>query len=351
MYIIFAILIFGILIGIHELGHFTAAKALGVKVNEFSIGMGPALWKKQKGETQYSLRLLPIGGYCAMEGEDEETGDPRALTAQPAWKKLIILVAGSFMNFLLGFVLIIAVFAGGAFSTPTVTGFMDGCPYQGENALQEGDTFYQIDGHRIWFTTNVGQFLGRGDGTYDVTVVRDGEKVTFENFALTKLDYPDQETPMYGFNFGVREEGALASLKYSWYCAMDFVRDVWLALSDLVSGAVGIKDLSGPVGIVGMINTVGQESAAEGGFAAALSNILYFGAFIAINLAVMNLLPLPALDGGRMFFIIINSISALVIKKRIPAKYEGYVHAAGMVLLLGLMAIVMYNDIARLIVR
>jgi regulator of sigma E protease len=351
MYIILAILIFGILIGIHELGHFTAAKALGVKVNEFSIGMGPALFKRQKGETLYALRALPIGGYCAMEGEDEESGDPRALAVQPAWKKLIILVAGSFMNFLLGFVLIIAVFMGGAFSTPTVTGFMDGCPYQGENALQVGDTFYKIDGHRIWFTSNVGQFLDRGDGTYEVTVLRDGEKVTLSDFGLKKLDYPEQETPMYGFNFGVRETGVLASLKYSWFCAMDFVRDVWMALSDLVSGAVGIKDLSGPVGIVNMMNSVGQESAAAGGVGAAISNLVYFGAFIAINLAVMNLLPLPALDGGRVFFLLINGLSALIIKKRIPAKYEGYVHAVGMVLLLGLMAVVMYNDIAGLIAR
>ena len=351
MYIVFAVLIFGILIGIHELGHFTAAKALGVKVNEFSIGMGPAILKKQKGETQYSLRLLPIGGYCAMEGEDEETGDPRALTAQPAWKKLIILVAGSFMNFLLGFLIIIAVFAGGAFSTPTVTSFMDGCPYESADALQQGDTFYKIDGHRIYFTSNVSQFLERGGDVHDVTVLRGGEKVTLEDFRLTKLNYEGQESPMYGFQFGVREEGFFASLKYSWYCTLDFVRDVWMALQDLISGAVGIKDLSGPVGIVDMINSVGQQTAASGGVAAALENIAYFGAFIAINLAVMNLLPLPALDGGRVFFILLNGLSALIIKKRIPARYEGYVHAAGMALLLGLMAIVMYNDIARIIVR
>ncbi len=349
MYIIIAIVLFGVLIAVHELGHFIAAKALGVQVNEFAIGMGPAILKKQRGETLYSLRCLPIGGYCAMEGEDEETENPRAFTAQPGWKRLIVLSAGSAMNFLFGFLIILVVFAGGAFYTPTITDFMDGCPYQGENAMREGDVIYKIDGHRIYFSSNISQFLDRGQGVYDIVVIRDGGKVELDDFAMTKIEYQGQDAPMYGFYFGVLEQGAWASVKYSWYSALDFVRDVWLALQDLVAGAVGIDQLSGPVGIVGMINDVGQETAAQVGIAAALENIAYFGAFIAINLAVMNMLPLPALDGGRIFFMLLNALSALLFRKRIPAKYEGYVHAAGMIALLSLMAFVMYNDIAKLI--
>lgn len=346
MYIVIAILIFGILIAVHELGHFIAAKSLGVKVLEFSIGMGPAIFKRQKGETLYALRCLPIGGYCAMEGEDEETDDPRAFTKQPAWKRFIVLVAGSAMNFLFGFLVILLVFAGGKFTSPTITGFMDGCPYEGQNALMAGDTFYTIDGYRIYFQPNVSQFLERGDGTYDIVVIRDGEKVVLNDFYLVPRDYAGQETQMYGFYFNDVESGFGASLKYSWYCAVDFVRDVWLALSDLVVGAIGLNQLAGPVGIVSMINSVGESAATVG---IALENIAYFGAFIAINLAVMNMLPLPALDGGRIFFLIINGITELLIKRRINPKYEGYVHAAGMVLLLGLMVFVMYNDIMRII--
>ncbi|HBR09312.1 MAG TPA: RIP metalloprotease RseP, partial [Clostridiales bacterium] len=155
-----------------------------------------------------------------------------------------------------------------------------------------------------------------------------------------------QTSPMYGFYFGTSESGVGATLKYSWYNAVDFVRNVWLALSDLVAGAIGVNQLSGPVGIVGMMNTVGQSSRTIG---MAIENIAYFGAFIAINLAVMNLLPLPALDGGRIFFLFVNRLIELITKRKVNPKYEGYIHAAGMALLLGLMVFVMYNDIVRLI--
>lgn len=349
MYIIIAIIIFGILIAIHEFGHFTAAKLCGVKVEEFAIGMGPALFKKQKGETVYALRILPIGGFCAMAGEDEESDDPRAFTNQGFWKKFVILCAGSFMNLVLGIVLILIMYAGAqAFVTPTIDHFMDGCPYEGTEAMQAGDTFYSIDGQRIYLVSDVSSFLMRGDGVHDIVMLRDGEKVELKDFALTTKTYAEyaNEGPKYGFVFGYTEATFGTKLEYTWNTTLEFSRLVWLGLGDLINGKVGLKDMSGPVGIVDMMNEVGQQ--AESAKAAA-DNLLYISAFIAVNLAIMNMLPIPALDGGRVFLMIVTVIIEAVSRKKLDPKYEGYIHLGGMVLLLGLMALVMYNDIAKLI--
>ena len=349
MYIIIAIIIFGILIAIHEFGHFTAAKLCGVKVEEFAIGMGPALFKKQKGETVYALRILPIGGFCAMAGEDEESDDPRAFTNQGFWKKFVILCAGAFMNLVLGIVLILIMYAGAqAFVTPTIDHFMDGCPYEGDEAMQAGDTFYSIDGQRIYLVSDVSSFLMRGDGVYDIVMLRDGEKVELKDFALTTKTYAEyaNEGPKYGFVFGYTEATFGTKLEYTWNTTLEFSRLVWLGLGDLINGKVGLKDMSGPVGIVDMMNEVGQQ--AESAKAAA-DNLLYISAFIAVNLAIMNMLPIPALDGGRVFLMIVTVIIEAVSRKKLDPKYEGYIHLGGMVLLLGLMALVMYNDIAKLI--
>ena len=350
MFIVIAIIAFGVLIGIHEFGHFIAAKTLGVKVNEFSIGMGPAIFKRQKGETLYALRCLPIGGYCAMEGEDEETDDPGCFTKQSAWKKVIILSAGSFMNFLLGLVLVLVIFSQAAgFNAPVISGFTENNPYEGENALQVGDEIYSVDGHRIYFTGNFSLYLSRNSSqVYDIVVIRDGERVELNDFAMKPYEQADGSTA-YGLSFSVVEANLGNTLKYSWYTTIDFVRQVWLALSDLVGGLMGLDDMAGVVGIVDMINDVGSETAQNEGVGIALMDIGYLVAFIAVNLAVMNMLPIPALDGGRVLFVLLNGLIHLITRKRIPARYEGYVHTAGFVLLLGLMVVVMYNDISRII--
>ena len=311
--------------------------------------MGPALFKKQKGETVYALRILPIGGFCAMAGEDEESDDPRAFTNQGFWKKFVILCAGSFMNLVLGIVLILIMYAGAqAFVTPTIDHFMDGCPYEGTEAMQAGDTFYSIDGQRIYLVSDVSSFLMRGDGVYDIVMLRDGEKVELKDFALTTKTYAEyaNEGPKYGFVFGYTEATFGTKLEYTWNTTLEFSRLVWLGLGDLINGKVGLKDMSGPVGIVDMMNEVGQQ--AESAKAAA-DNLLYISAFIAVNLAIMNMLPIPALDGGRVFLMIVTVIIEAVSRKKLDPKYEGYIHLGGMVLLLGLMALVMYNDIAKLI--
>ena len=350
MFIVIAIIAFGVLIGIHEFGHFIAAKSLGVKVNEFSIGMGPAIFKRQKGETLYALRILPIGGYCAMEGEDEETDDPRCFSRQRGWKKIIILAAGSFMNFLLGLVLVLVIFSQAAgFNAPVISGFTENNPYEGENALQVGDEIYSVDGHRIYFTGNFSLYLSRNSSqVYDIVVIRDGERVELNDFAMKPYEQADGSTA-YGLSFSVVEANLGNTLKYSWYTTIDFVRQVWLALSDLVGGLMGLDDMAGVVGIVDMINDVGSETAQNEGVGIALMDIGYLVAFIAVNLAVMNMLPIPALDGGRVLFVLLNGLIHLITRKRIPARYEGYLHTAGFVLLLGLMVVVMYNDISRII--
>lgn len=347
LYILIAILLFGVLIAVHELGHFAAAKACGVRVEEFAIGMGPVIFKRKKGETEYSLRCVPFGGFCAMAGEDESSDDPRAFTNQAAWKRVIILAAGSLMNFLLGFVIVLILYANAqAFRAPVLTDFMEGCPYESEQGLQEGDRFYSIDGRRIYQYYNVSEFLSKGDGSYDIVVIRDGQKVKLEDFQMVPVQYEGQENKMYGFYFGYDEATFGVKLKNAWYSCMEFARMVWMSLRELVSGNVGVKDLSGPVGIVDMMAETGQQAASV---ADALYSIFYFGAFIAVNLAVMNMLPIPALDGGRVFLLLVTWVIETVTRKKLNPKYEGYIHAAGMVLLLGLMAFVMLNDIIRIV--
>lgn len=346
-YILFAILIFGVLIAIHEFGHFTAAKLCGVKVEEYSIGMGPALWKKQKGETLYALRALPIGGYCAMAGEDEESEDPRAFNNQVLWKRLIILVAGSLMNFLLGFLIVVLIYSdAGAFRTATLSGFMEGCPYESEEGLHLGDRIYSIDGHRIYQTSDVSEFLAAGDGVYDMVLVRDGKKVKLDDFRFEPLEYDGYEGKMYGIYFGYEEATLPVKLRCSWETTMEFGRWVWMGLKQLVGGEVQMADMAGPVGIVDLMAETGKqaETVKDGIF-----NVLYIGAFIAVNLAIMNMLPIPALDGGRVFALIVTTVIEAIIGKRIDPKYEGYIHAAGMILLLALMAVIMCSDVIRII--
>lgn len=353
LYILLAILIFGVLIGIHEWGHFMAARACGVKVLEFSMGMGPVLWQKpSKKGTMISLRALPIGGFCAMEGEDEDSDDPAAFNNAAAWKRLIILVAGAAMNFLMGLVLILCVFSQlDAFTTPVITDFMDGCPYEGQDGLMVGDVFWKINGERIYFSSDVSTYLARRTGdTSDIVVVRGGEKIVLDDYPMVTREYIDEQTgetvERYGIYFGLKETGVGAKLRYSWYCARDFVRMVRLGLTDLITGAVGIRQMSGVVGIVDTIADVGTQSETT---ADALLNIAYLTAFIAINLAVMNLLPLPALDGGRVFFLLVTWVLEHLLRRKIAPKYEAYINTAGLVALMGLMVYVMYNDIAKII--
>ena len=351
LYVIVAVLIFGLLIAIHELGHFTAAKLCGVRVEEFAVGMGPALWKKQKGETLYSLRAIPFGGYCAMTGEDGESEDPRAFGNQRVWKRLLILAAGSFNNFLLGFliVLILQLSAGTVPSTlPIIGSFMEGCPYESAEGLQVGDRFLNINGQPVESYPEAGALLNE-DGAYDFVIERGGETVELKDFTMIKQSYPGYEGKYFGIIFASEVKAGFGrNVAEAWDTTVYYVRLVWESLGMLVHGEASVNDLAGPVLIVDIMAETGSQAntVADG-----LSTIFSLGAFIAVNLAVMNMLPIPALDGGRIFFLLVTAAIEAVTRKKVNPKYEAYIHGAGLVLLLALMAYVMFHDIFTLVTR
>lgn len=355
LYAILAILMFGLLIAVHEFGHFIIAKLSGVRVHEFAIGMGPLLWKHEGEETQYSLRLFPIGGFCAMEGEDEESDDPGALGNQSVWKQILILVAGAGMNFLAGLLIILLLFSQtGGFIAPVITGFMEGADHLEEAGLRVGDRFHSIDGHRIYLNGDTSLFLNRAGETVDLEILRDGELIVLEDFDFShkvpSTNEAGETVYMRGIYFGQVEAATpWLVLKNTWYQAIDYVRMVWLSLGDLIGGQAGLKDMSGVIGIVGTMTETGQQAEATGGVGAGIWSVMYFVSFVAVNLAVMNLLPIPALDGGRIFGLLLTSVYTLVRGRKPNPKYEGYIHTVGFVLLLALMAVVAFNDVFRIL--
>lgn len=347
MSILFAILLFSFLIFIHELGHFVAAKLSGVQVNEFALFMGPALWQKQKGETLYSLRLIPIGGYCAMEGEDGGSDNPRAFDKVAWWKRLIILVAGAAMNFLVG-VLLMAIISLPVQRTvvPVISSFEEYATLNGAEGLREGDRILKVDGEKLYTQSDFSLILNLNPGdTHDLVVERDGQKVILNDLKMERHPVTDENgntNMLFGMNFTIADLSLGERLHYGWMQSLDSVRLVRLSLQMLFTGQAGLSDMSGPVGIVQQMSVVADASPTR---FAALMNLLYFGGFIAINLAVMNLLPIPALDGGRVFCLLVTAAVEGVTHKKIDPKYEGYIHGTGMILLLGLMAVIMFKDI------
>lgn len=347
MSILFAILLFSILIFVHELGHFVAAKLSGVQVNEFAMFMGPALWKKQVGETLYAIRLIPIGGYCAMEGEDGGSDNPRSFDRAAWWKRLIILVAGAAMNFIVGVALMLIVYMPvQQVVVPVIDSFEWYSTVDGTHGLQAGDRILEVDGEKIYVQSDFSLILDLNPSKHhDLLVERNGKKVFLDNFLMEKHGVTDEtgaKVQLYGMNFSVENLDFMGRIRYAWNQSLDTVRLVRISLQMLLSGKAGLNDMTGPVGIVSVMSDVAQESS---DWLDALLNMLYFGAFIAINLAVVNLLPFPALDGGRIVGVLITTAVEGITKKKINPRYEGYLHTAGMFLLLALMAVIMLKDI------
>ena len=339
----FALLFFGVIIMIHECGHFTCAKLFKVKVNEFSLGMGPALFKRKKGDTLYALRLFPIGGYVAMEGEDDASEDDRAFNKKPVWQKMIIVVAGALMNLILGFILMVLLLTTSTdlIGTNTIKEFYPNA-VSSQYGLQAGDRFVEIDGHHVWSELDLSFLMSRSqDGVFDFVVERNGEKVTLNDVHFATEQQNGITLIQYDFIIIGEQPGFLNIVKNAFTQSASIVRMVWLSVFDLVTGRYGMSELAGPVGTVDIIADVTAQAVSSG----SLTNLLTIMAFITINVGVANLLPLPALDGGRFLFLAIEAVR----RKPVNPKYEGYVHAAGLALLLLLMVVVTYNDIARIV--
>ena len=332
--IILAILAFGMLVIVHEFGHFITAKRGGVQVNEFWIGMGPTLLKKERNGTLYCLKLLPFGGACVMEGEDGESDSAHSFGKASLPRRMLIVAAGALMNFLIGFLIVLAVTRpngpNGGYIVSTLADVDPASTAAGE--LQAGDEILSVDGYRILVRTDFEMALSRGaDTTYEVTVRRDGEKLTLPAVRLEAAVEGEDGRKMIGLTFAEQPDSIGMHLSMAARTSVNYARLVWVSLGMLVSGQVGVDQLSGPVGVASVMATTASYS---------ISAFLQLVAFISINLGVMNLLPLPALDGGRLVFLIIEGIR----RKPVPAKYEGYIHAAA------LMVYVTGQDIVRLIV-
>ena len=315
--IILAIVLFSVIVIFHELGHFLFAKKNGICVEEFAIGIGPTIFGKQIGETKYSIKCLPFGGCCVMLGEDDDCKDPRAFGSQSALARFSVIFAGPFFNFILAFVLALFV-------------------------IGEGDRIVKLDGSRIYNFREISLFnyLHKDKADVEVTYERDGKQKT------VTVTRKKTEAGTYAFGISMTEdtkEGIIGTLKYSILEVRYQIKSTFLSLKYLITGRFKLNDLSGPVGIVNMIGNTYEQSIVYGIKTVVLS-LLNFAIMLSANLGVMNLLPLPALDGGRLVFIILEMIR----RKKVSPEKEGMVHFAGLVLLMALMVIVMANDIKNI---
>lgn len=340
--VLVAILFFGLLIFFHELGHFTFAKLFKVQVNEFAMGMGPTLFKFKKGETKYALRLFPIGGFVSMEGEDEESENERAFCNKPAWQRFIIIAAGGVVNLIMGAIIVAVMLSQtNLIGLPEIHSFEENSV--SSQYLQAGDEIKKINGKRVYSEYDLSFLMARDkDGIIDFTVEREGEKVELNGVPFQTIKNQDGTiTIIYDFIIRGVEPGFLSVTKNAVLESVSIGRIVWISLLDLVTGQYGLSDLSGPIGTVSYIADAAQIATRQTDY----TYLFMLMAMIAINIGLFNLLPLPALDGGRLFFLAIE----FVFRKPVPAKYEGWVHAVGMVLLLLLMAVISLSDILRLI--
>lgn len=380
--VIVTAVVFLVMITLHEFGHFASAKLLGVKVLEFSVGMGPSIIKHQGKKTLYALRLLPIGGYCRLEGEDSESSDPEAFSNQKLWKRFIIVSAGAAINILLGFVLFMAVVKMMSPIATNVIEKIDERSYLAEAGVMPGDRVISVNGHKIGIYNDIGLYTGEFDAetkSAKIAVKRNGEKIKFnitpslsemtvtytENGAEISdtvngvaknytLEYGENDIPaeligksysdkryIIGFEAKREDITALNIVPEAWNYTRYVVKSIFSAIGDMISGKTGLNNLSGPVGVAGVIGEAVNSGSDS------LLNILFIVAVLTLNLGIFNLLPLPALDGGRLFFMLIEFVRG----KPVPAEKEGLVHTIGLVLLLILASAVCYSDIMKLIVR
>ena len=354
MYIVIAIIVFGILIASHELGHFTVAKLCGVKVNEFAIGMGPKIigWKSKKYETDFSIRAVPLGGFCAFYGEDDTTGeskdDPRAFPKQNVWKRMFVILMGPMMNLVLAFVVATCFFWANGVEVQTgvdpyivevaAAGPAHSAGLQADDIITEINGVNMLDGTQTTLFNTIGNWK-EGDAPLKMTVRR-GEE-TFET-EMTPFWDEEEGKMRIGVIIGgkvlteTQPVSFLEGIQYSWQLCVNVSGTILNLVKRLVTTGQGLEDTAGPVGI---ISEVSQRVQRNG-----IKEFISLLAMLSINLGLMNLLPIPGLDGSRLVFGLVE----IVRRKPVPAEKEAMVHMAGMVLLFGFILFVTYRDIVRL---
>lgn len=343
MNIIIAIIIFGFLILFHELGHFSVAKRCNIKVNEFSLGLGPTLFGVTVGETKYSIKALPLGGACMMEGEDEHSDDDRAFNSKPLWQRFLVVLAGPVFNFILAFILAVIMLGFVGVDKPIVESVTPNYPAS-EAGIEAGDTIVSINGYHINFFKEISiQCFFNSDGPLDVVYERDGQRYSAKIMPVMDEEYGRALIGVQ--SSGIRQNdgvistlgAGLAEIRYQIYV-------VFKSLGYLVSGHASLNDMAGPVGIVKVIGDTVEESASAGLFVV-LMNVISLTILLSANLGVMNLLPIPALDGGRLFLYIIEAIR----RKKLDDEVEGKIHFVGFIIVMGLMVFILFNDVRKLI--
>ena len=333
--ILIAILFFELIIIIHEGGHFIAARLMKIKVNEFSIGMGPKLIQFKKGDTKYTLRLILFGGYCAMEGESEDSDDENSFAKKKVWQRFFVVVAGALMNLILGFLVIVIMLSSGSLiGTTEIAKFDDKAVSSA--TLKQGDIIKSIDGMRVYTSTDVTTGLSRsGDDTLDMTVLRDGKTLDLKvKFNMEK--YEGRNFINMDFWLVGNKKTVGGVIKESFKEWISFTRMVFLSVHDMIVGKYGLSDLAGPVGTVSVVSTAVKTSA---------YSMLRIMALLTINVGLFNLFPIPALDGWRLFLLIFEGI----FKRKLPDKWDWAINAVGLVLLLGLMCVITFSDLTKLL--
>ncbi|HNX14834.1 MAG TPA: site-2 protease family protein [Oscillospiraceae bacterium] len=335
--IIIALLVLDLLIVIHELGHYTAARIFKIKIDEFSIGMGPRLLKIKGKHNLFSLKAFPIGGSVIMEGEDEDSCDPDAFCNKKAWKRFIVIIAGALMNLLLGLILTtILVLGEKALPSRTVDKFFDDA-VSVTSGLQTGDELLDIDGtHISIYSDAIYAIMRNQTGNATIIVRRNGEKITLEDVKFATEEVGKTTVSKRDFYFTAEPKTFGNVVNHSFYGTISLVKVVYQSIYDIARGKYSASEVSGPVGTVKVIG----EAASQG-----LDSLIYLAAFITVNLGVFNLLPLPALDGGRLIFILIE----IIVRKPVPKKYESMIHFIGFGLLILLIILVTFNDIKSLV--
>jgi regulator of sigma E protease len=324
---------------VHELGHYLSARFFKVSIREFAIGMGPRLLTHRSKKTgiDYALRLFPFGGFVSMVGEDEESDDPGALNKKPIWQRFIILASGSLMNLLLGIIVMcMLVAATPSLGSTTILRFAEEGAMSDMSGLQVGDKILKIGDTRVHTSYEViYEVMRNGIEPLDITVKRDGETVVVEDVIFPTLVEEGVTFGEVDFVVAAEPKTPFAVIRHSFYQSTATVKLIWESLFDFMTGRYGVDQISGPVGVT---NAIG-EAAKAGAY-----NLLYLCVLISMNLGIFNLLPLPALDGGRLVFLIMEKIRG----KPIKPEYEGYVHFAGIVLLMLAMVFITYKDIMKL---